>query len=67
MRISAVEEFLKDVKPSLDYHVVPIYDGAGPTITDPTMDLIVLSEETQKGGDMINKERKKVVIMIINS
>ena len=61
VRINALLEFLKDVKPSLEYRLVPIYEMLGPTITDDTMDLIVLSQETQKGGEIINKEREKVV------
>ena len=61
VRINALLEFLKDVKPGLDYRLVPIYEMLGPTITDDTMDLIVLSQETLKGGEIINKEREKVV------
>lgn len=61
MRMKAVQEFVQDVKPNLEYRVLPIYDGFGPTVTDKTMDLIVLSQETQKGGEMINTERKKKV------
>ncbi|XP_053387502.1 bifunctional coenzyme A synthase-like isoform X2 [Mercenaria mercenaria] len=58
-RICIVKDFLNDVDPSMEYSVVPITDGFGPTVTDPTMDLIVLSQETKKGGEMINDERKK--------
>ena len=61
MRMKTVQEFLQDVKPSLEYRVLPIYDGFGPTVTDTTMELIVLSQETQKGGEMINTERRKKV------
>ena len=64
VRIHALLEFLKDVKPGLDYRLVPIYEMLGPTITDDTMDLIVLSQETQKGGEIINKEREKVVSIL---
>ena len=61
MRMKTVQEFLQDVKPSLEYRVLPICDGFGPTVTDTTMELIVLSQETQKGGEMINTERRKKV------
>jgi phosphopantetheine adenylyltransferase/dephospho-CoA kinase len=60
-RISSVKDFLSDVKPSMVYSVVPITDGFGPTVVDPDMDLIVLSQETKKGGEMINEERQKKV------
>ena len=69
-RIVAVKTFLHDVKPSLDCLVVPITDGFGPTVPTEeqasreeaaSMDLIVLSQETRKGGQMINTEREKLV------
>ena len=58
-----LKDFVKEVKPGLEYRVVPIYDGAGPTVlpSEPEMDLIVLSQETRKGGQMINTEREKRV------
>lgn len=59
VRISDVKHFLTDIKPSLEYNVVPITDAFGPTITEPDMDLIVLSQETKKGGEMVNTEREK--------
>ena len=62
-RMGELKAFVQEVKPSLEYRVVPIYDGAGPTIlpSEPEMDLIVLSQETKKGGQMINTEREKRV------
>lgn len=60
-RKAIVEDFLKEVKPGITYNVVTITDGFGPTIHDPDMDLIVLSQETRKGGEMINTEREKKV------
>lgn len=65
-RISIVKDFLNDVKPCMEYNVVPITDGFGPTVTDPDMDLIVLSQETKKGGEMINEEREKRVRYMIS-
>ncbi|XP_077979319.1 bifunctional coenzyme A synthase-like [Glandiceps talaboti] len=58
-RISDVMRFLKDVKPSVlhDQSVVPIIDPFGPSIVDPDMQCIVVSEETRKGGDMVNERR----------
>jgi phosphopantetheine adenylyltransferase len=49
-RIEAVKEFIHDFKPDLlQVQVVPIQDDFGPTRTDPDMDLIVGSVETQSG------------------
>lgn len=50
-----VEDFLKDICPELDINVVPINDPFGPTKSDPTMDLIVVSKETVKGGQKVNE------------
>ncbi|XP_033226288.1 bifunctional coenzyme A synthase [Belonocnema kinseyi] len=56
-RITAVKDFLEDVDPSLKYEVVPISDMYGPTKDDPNMDLIVVSEETVRGGAKVNEIR----------
>lgn len=58
-RIEEVRQFLTDIDDSLIYEVVPINDPFGPTITDPDLDLIVVSAETMKGGAMVNEARKK--------
>lgn len=54
-RISGVRHFLNDICPELEINIVKISDPFGPTKTDPTMDLIVVSKETAKGGDKINE------------
>lgn len=54
-RMRDVREFLSDVCPELDINVVPINDPFGPTKSDPTMDLIVVSKETVKGGQKVNE------------
>ncbi|XP_055689567.1 bifunctional coenzyme A synthase [Lutzomyia longipalpis] len=58
-RINDVTNFLKDIDHSLRYEVVPISDPFGPTATDPDMDLIVVSQETQRGGEKVNELRQK--------
>ncbi|XP_015599142.1 bifunctional coenzyme A synthase [Cephus cinctus] len=58
-RIKSVREFLEDVDPSLSYDVVPIYDMYGPTKDDPTFEMIVVSEETKRGGDKVNEIREQ--------
>ncbi|XP_059478209.1 bifunctional coenzyme A synthase [Neocloeon triangulifer] len=57
VRIEKVKEFLMDVDNTLEYAVVPISDPFGPTKDDPTMDLIVVSDETLKGGLKVNEVR----------
>ncbi|XP_046585240.1 bifunctional coenzyme A synthase-like [Haliotis rubra] len=59
VRTAAVEEFIKDVKPTIVPDAVTIYDVYGPTITEPDFQCIVLSDETQKGGAIVNTEREK--------
>lgn len=54
-RIGVVQDFLKDICSELDINVVPISDPYGPTKTDPTMDLIVVSKETVRGGHKVNE------------
>ncbi|KAK3595443.1 hypothetical protein CHS0354_003437 [Potamilus streckersoni] len=59
VRQKAVEEFLTDVKSCLTYKILPIDDIFGPTVKDSKLECIVVSEETKKGGELINQEREK--------
>jgi len=52
--------YLKSVKPNLDYNIVRLTDPMGPALSDPSMEALVVSEETVKGGDEINKARKQI-------
>lgn len=54
-RMNNVRDFLEDICPELDIKVVPIADPFGPTQHDPTMDLIVVSAETVRGGKKVNE------------
>ncbi|XP_046825866.1 bifunctional coenzyme A synthase [Vespa crabro] len=56
-RITDVKDFLEDVDSSLTYDIVPINDMYGPTKDDPTFEMIVVSEETRRGGDKVNSLR----------
>ncbi|KAI7860479.1 hypothetical protein BDC45DRAFT_530074 [Circinella umbellata] len=58
-RIENVKEFLHVVRRGLEYIVVPITDPYGPTITEPSVQALVVSKETEKGGDACNVERAK--------
>lgn len=63
-RVQRLEEFLRDVKPSLQYEIVPLFDPFGPSITDPQLQCIVVSEETKKGGEAVNKRRLENVCLL---
>ncbi|XP_012224909.1 bifunctional coenzyme A synthase [Linepithema humile] len=58
-RISNVKEFLEDIDSSITYDVVPITDMYGPTKEDPSLEMMVVSEETKRGGDKINQLRSQ--------
>ena len=49
------------MNPDILYDIVTISDPFGPTITDESLQCIVLSEETRKGGEAINVKRKEKV------
>lgn len=58
-RIEEVQSFLTEIDPTLKYEVVPIDDPFGPTKSDPNMDMIVVSEETLRGGEKVNELRQQ--------
>lgn len=58
-RIKEVEDFLNEIDPTLKYDIVPISDAFGPTKSDPDMDMIIVSKETEKGGQKVNELRKQ--------
>ncbi|XP_028331963.1 bifunctional coenzyme A synthase [Gouania willdenowi] len=57
VRVQRLREFLHDIKPVLEVEIVPLDDPFGPSITDPLLQCIVVSEETKKGGEAVNKKR----------
>ncbi|XP_034187978.2 bifunctional Phosphopantetheine adenylyltransferase - Dephospho-CoA kinase [Osmia lignaria lignaria] len=58
-RILNLKDFLEDIDSTLMYDVVPINDMYGPTKSDPSFEMIVVSEETKRGGDKVNEIRVK--------
>ncbi|KAK3861682.1 hypothetical protein Pcinc_032384 [Petrolisthes cinctipes] len=58
-RVKNVRELVMDIDPSVEYSIVPITDPLGPTRWDPNIDMIVVSEETIKGIDLINNVRRE--------
>ncbi|XP_049916174.1 bifunctional coenzyme A synthase [Epinephelus moara] len=57
LRAQKLQEFLHDVKPSLQVEIVPLDDPYGVSVVDPLLQCIVVSEETRKGGEAVNKKR----------
>ncbi|NXV79691.1 COASY synthase, partial [Atlantisia rogersi] len=57
LRAAKLREFLEDIKPSLCYDIVPLVDPYGPSVTDPDLQCLVVSEETRRGGEAVNKKR----------
>lgn len=57
LRVAKLREFLEDVKPSLRYDIVRLIDPYGPSVTDPDLQCLVVSQETRRGGEAVNKQR----------
>lgn len=57
-RLDHVRDFCQRIRPNATVSAVPIADPYGPTITDPTLEALVCSQETLKGGHMVNDERR---------
>uniref|UniRef100_A0A087XVC3 Bifunctional coenzyme A synthase n=1 Tax=Poecilia formosa TaxID=48698 RepID=A0A087XVC3_POEFO len=57
VRVQRLQEFLQDTKPSLQVEILPLEDPFGVSIVDPLLKCIVVSEETRKGGEAVNRKR----------
>lgn len=57
VRVEKLQEFLHDIKPSLEVEIVPLNDPLGVSVEDPLLECIVVSEETRRGGEAVNKKR----------
>nr|XP_009250009.2 bifunctional coenzyme A synthase isoform X1 [Pongo abelii]XP_054402409.1 bifunctional coenzyme A synthase isoform X1 [Pongo abelii] len=56
-RVEHLSEFLVDIKPSLTFDVIPLLDPYGPAGSDPSLEFLVVSEETYCGGMAVNRFR----------
>lgn len=56
-RVEHLSEFLVDIKPSLVFDIMPLLDPYGPAGTDPSLEFLVVSEETHRGGMAVNRFR----------
>lgn len=59
VREEGVVSFVSDIKPTITVEPVQIFDIFGPTITDPDLQCLVVSQETSGGGEAVNQERSK--------
>lgn len=64
-RMAGVVELVGDLDPSIDCRVYAIEEPLGPTRWEPDMDMIVVSEETKRGVDFINKVREENDLRIL--
>ncbi|KAJ2022291.1 hypothetical protein IWW57_004582 [Coemansia sp. S610] len=52
--------FLRKIRKNIIVELVPIVDRYGPTITDPTIGALVVSQETLPGSDALNVRREEL-------
>ncbi|KAM6164469.1 bifunctional coenzyme A synthase [Rhynchocyon petersi] len=57
VRVERLSEFLADIKPSLTFDLIPLLDPYGPAGSDPSLEFLVVSEETYRGGMAVNHFR----------
>ncbi|XP_038045180.1 bifunctional coenzyme A synthase-like [Patiria miniata] len=67
-RIASVRDFIHDIKPRIlqSDSIVPITDPYSPSVVDPDMRSIVVSEETKKGGDAVNRVRQQKGLCVLD-
>uniref|UniRef100_A0A915Q3W2 Cytidyltransferase-like domain-containing protein n=1 Tax=Setaria digitata TaxID=48799 RepID=A0A915Q3W2_9BILA len=58
-RAQAVQEFVEDISCSVRCEVHSIEDPYGPSIVDPYLQAIIVSNETEKGGHAVNDRRRE--------
>ena len=58
-RIKNLRDLLIDIDSSVEYRLEPIYEPLGPSGVDPDMEMIIVSQETLKGGNYVNKARSE--------
>lgn len=66
-RKANVQAYVEEVRPDISYQIVTLHDPFGPTVTDESLECLVVSEETTKGGDSINHRRVEKVCHLLCS
>lgn len=59
IRITNLRNLLQDMDSTVEYCLEPIEDPCGPSGKDPRMEMIIVSQETLKGGAFVNKTRQE--------
>lgn len=54
-----VLDFLHLLKPQLLVDIIPLHDVCGPTGTVPEIECLIVSRETAKGGEIVNRTRRE--------
>lgn len=57
VRIEKLSNLMSDLDPGVEHYLEPIYEPLGPSGRDPDMEMIIVSQETLKGGNYVNKVR----------
>jgi pantetheine-phosphate adenylyltransferase len=58
-RVAAVKNYCQTIAATSRIEIVPLHDSFGPTITDASIDCLVVSEMTNETAQYINRERIK--------
>lgn len=58
-RVQAVSDLVSDLDATVEPRVVPITDPLGPTAEEADLELLVVSQETSSGADVIAAERRR--------
>lgn len=58
-REKAVLDFLNSFSDTTHFEIQPINDLYGPTLSNDQIDALIVTEETKKGADIINRARKE--------
>ena len=66
IRIDKLKKVLSDMDPSLIYDLQPIYEPLGPSGVDPDMEMIIVSQETLKGGNYVNTKRAERGLSVLD-
>ena len=66
VRMSKLQDLLTDLDPSIECYLEPINEPMGPSGRDPNMEMIIVSQETLKGGHYVNKVRAERNLSVLD-
>ena len=65
-RCARVRELMQDMRAGLQLNIVAITDPYGPTISDATLECLIVSDETSQGGVAVNRKREEVSLPLMD-